>query len=529
MHIDVSAGQRFLGVRSRYRAGTKRLNGSHSIHLRLGVTFHAFSISGRIDPGSTSYGTDSPPPEENSNMQLPEHFKHHPHSCKPADIIPLDSSGPSDPPAVSAKSQPQDRPWAPFRCLADATLTYRWVSRRMANREVDEDLEHLRSDWAIDSNVTFRNHREMEKALDTQEGSVRVRVKHTEDDAQKPTIYHAVCQVVMALASLEPRSHNGEVLRFGDGVTRTAHPGVLIESMDFEEMAAWLAICNSRSNHPCPKCLVHHSDPHKLFERSERRSPQEMLRVPREAAKLHPTQREDLLKGYGLHNFIPFLLSFDHSDPYAAACCDLLHYFDRVNGAGTGTFGSYSKSTFNRRDSHHVLTTIRLAMSRTAAAAELMPRSHRTLDAETPHYAWLSVTTRPPNETRNMSTLARALQEVHEVCGKDFNFLVQHSLSHAIEDFMSKGTSRNMNTRVDKGFQQEIGLQDEREETMARVQMAIDDWRRSQKAVELDEGEQPIIPRVERDNIGTLEARFSDPSCLSPTGRDRKSGRSRVP
>jgi hypothetical protein len=48
------------------------------------------------------------------------------------------------------------------------------------------------------------------------------------------------------------------------------------------------------------------------------------------------------------------------------------------------------------------------------------------------------------------------IQEVYNVFGKDFNFLKQHSLTHAIEDFMSKGTSRNMNTRVGEGFQQEV-------------------------------------------------------------------------
>ncbi|KAJ7837854.1 hypothetical protein B0H14DRAFT_2362026, partial [Mycena olivaceomarginata] len=87
-------------------------------------------------------------------------------------------------------------------------------------------------------------------------------------------IYHTVCRVVMA--SLERRSRNGEAVRFGDGVTRAAHPGILIESMDFEEMAAWLAIRNSRNNHPCPKCLVHHEDLHKLFKCSDRRTSHSM-------------------------------------------------------------------------------------------------------------------------------------------------------------------------------------------------------------------------------------------------------------
>lgn len=86
--------------------------------------------------------------------------------------------------------------------------------------------------------------------------------RRAEYDRLKRKIYHAVCEMV--LASLEPRSRNGEAIRFGEGVTRIAYPGILIESMDFEELAAWLAIRNSQANYPCPKCLVHHEDLHKL-------------------------------------------------------------------------------------------------------------------------------------------------------------------------------------------------------------------------------------------------------------------------
>lgn len=106
----------------------------------------------------------------------------------------------------------------------------------------------------------------------------------------------------MVLASLGSRSRNGETLRFGDGVTRTAYPGVLIESMDFEELAAWLAIRNSRANHPCPKCLVHHQDLHKLSERSDRRTPDSMQAVLARTKYLTATEREEVLKSYGLQN-----------------------------------------------------------------------------------------------------------------------------------------------------------------------------------------------------------------------------------
>ncbi|KAJ7214958.1 hypothetical protein GGX14DRAFT_562985 [Mycena pura] len=85
-----------------------------------------------------------------------------------------------------------------------------------------------------------------------------------EYDRLKRMIYRGVCRLVMD--PLRELSHRGEALRFGDGVTRVAYPGILIESMDFEEMAAWLAIKNSTSLHPCPQCLVHKDDLHRLSQ-----------------------------------------------------------------------------------------------------------------------------------------------------------------------------------------------------------------------------------------------------------------------
>lgn len=51
------------------------------------------------------------------------------------------------------------------------------------------------------------------------------------------------------------------------------------------------------------------------------------------------------------------------------------------------------------------------------------------------------------------------VQEVSEEHDKSLNFLKQHFLSHAIKNFRGKGTSRNMNTRVGEGFQQEVAAQ----------------------------------------------------------------------
>ncbi|KAJ7040846.1 hypothetical protein C8F04DRAFT_948197, partial [Mycena alexandri] len=86
------------------------------------------------------------------------------------------------------------------------------------------------------------------------------------------------------------------------------------------------------------------------------------------------------------------------------------------------------------------------------------------------------------------------------------------------KDFMSKGTGRNMNTRVREGFQQEvekmyqktngknaerqIGLQDEREEVMAHIKMAIDKWHRAQKDNDLDDSEHTVIPAAIETFLG---------------------------
>ncbi|KAJ7261681.1 hypothetical protein C8J57DRAFT_1071747 [Mycena rebaudengoi] len=634
-------------------------------------------------------------------MQLPERFiyvKHHPHSGKPNEIIALDSAGRSDSQELAAKYPPNERPWAPFRCLADATFAYRCVSRRMANRDVDEDLELLRTEWADNTRVTFQHHRDMERALDAaREGNVHFHttqvslefegrelggtydieiqfrdpwevmkrwlrdetltpvstwfsqerylclegkvdfsnplyeepctgitwgavddmlpinekypacyvpahvwldkglvstkvkmhpfllrgcwiesatrngsgnggaallgfvlmpaalreidpktlkgVRRTEYDALKRKIYHTVCRVVMA--SLERRSRNGEAVRFGDGVTRVAHPGILIESMDFEEMAAWLAIRNSRSNHPCPKCLVHHDDLHKLFKRSEHRTSQSMQRVLRRAADLNVTEREELLKSYGLHNFELFLWTFNHSDPYAAASYDLLHYFDggkwgrhvwvsikeylQSNGIAS-RFNDHMNRFPRWRGLKHLPspTTIDYSEGQTfvdilkcalPCLVQLLPRNSclvRIVRAmqKVRILLGLSVTTRTRLDHLNnlVREYEQASNEVHEALGKDFNFLKQHSLSHAIEDFMAKGTSRNMNTRVGEGFQQEVekmyqktnGKNAERQakEAMARVRMAIDEWRRHQQDRDLEDSERTVIPAVSEISSG---------------------------
>ncbi|KAJ6563545.1 hypothetical protein B0H10DRAFT_2169171 [Mycena sp. CBHHK59/15] len=232
------------------------------------------------------------------------------------------------------------------------------------------------------------------------------------------------------MASLERQSHNGEALCFGDGVTCVAYPGVLIESMDFEELAGWLAIRNSTSLHPCPQCLVHKNDLPRLTKVFPERTTESMscalARAP--AGK---TDRNEHLKQYGLHDFEHFLLKFNISDPYQATSYDCLHFFDG------GIWG------------RHMWPLIKGYLQNNGLASKFNANM-----ANFPHWRDLKHISSPTTIDYSNDS-----QDVSETHNKSLIFLKQHFLSHAIACFKVKGTSRNQNTRVGEGFQQEIAAQ----------------------------------------------------------------------
>ncbi|KAJ7745564.1 hypothetical protein DFH07DRAFT_748846 [Mycena maculata] len=353
-----------------------------------------------------------------------------------------------------------------------------------------------------------------------------------EYDRLKRLIYHGVCKIIMA--SLQDRSHPGEALRFGDGVIRVAHPGVLIESMDFEELAAWLAIRNSRSLHPCPQCLVHKDDLHRLSRSYPARTADGMSAAAfAQAPTSSKTQRNDFLKLYGLHDFEHLLWSFAHSDPYEATGYDCLHFFDggiwgrhmwvllkdHLQTTGLATKFNSNMDKFPRwRDLKHISSPTTIDYSDGQTFLDILKCALPCLVQILPAKSCLIKLVRVMQRVRimlglkvtttsRMEILRKWITEyekdVSEEYGKSLDFLKQHFLSHAIQNFRGKGTSRNMNTRVGEGFQQEVAAQykktngknaehqismmDENEETMARIQMAVNEWFKSREDDEKDQ------------------------------------------
>ncbi|KAK6988973.1 hypothetical protein R3P38DRAFT_3331734 [Favolaschia claudopus] len=381
--------------------------------------------------------------------------------------------------------------------------------------------------------------------------------RRTEYDQLKRSIYHGVCRLV--LESLRRRSHCGEAFRFGDGVIRMGYPGILIESMDFEEVAAWLAIRNSRSLHPCPHCLVHRDDLHDLSLESESRTTESMVEALRQALQCDSrTAREDKLKQFGLHNFAHFLWKFAHSELYKAVGYDCLHYFDsgiwgrhiwalfkeylQEHGLSSA-FNEYMDQFPRWRNLKHLSAATKIDYSEaqtfvdilkciSPCISELLPRNSLLVRVarvmqKIRVMLGLDVTTRS-----RLDHLRTLILEYNNLCndiskdlGKSFDFLKQHFLSHAAENIQQKGTSRNMNTRVGEGFQQEvsalycktngknaehqISVLDENEETMARLDMEVQLWKDSQA---LESEFEPIPAAVPNQNthwkLGSAEKRI---------------------
>ncbi|KAJ7270543.1 hypothetical protein C8J57DRAFT_1065718 [Mycena rebaudengoi] len=383
--------------------------------------------------------------------------------------------------------------------------------------------------------------------LNTLSGSNR-----SEYDRLKRMIYRGVCHLVME--SLEQRSHHGEALRFSDGVTCIAYPGVLIESMDFEELAAWLGIRNSRSNHPCPQCLVHKDDLPRLTRTFEERT-QSMSRVLARAPA-GKTARNEYLKNYGLHDFEHFLWKFQNSDPYKAAAYDCLHFFDGgiwgrhiwpliklyLQNEGLASQFNANMANFPRwRDLKHLpspttidysdgqtfLDTLKCALPcivQILPAKSCLAKVIRAM-VKVRLLLGLEVVTETRLELlgKFISDYEKICKDVSETHDKNFKFLKQHFLSHAIKCFKAKGTSRNQNTRVGEGFQQEVSAQylktngkdaehqmsimGENEETMAQLDMKVDEWRKSREEDDAD----PILPSptMAHWKLGSADAQIS--------------------
>lgn len=139
------------------------------------------------------------------------------------------------------------------------------------------------------------------KVRDPADPSNRNTPQTLEFSRYKMDVYQKVLAVVFS--SLKFRSWRGSTIRCPDNQVRVFHPGILISSLDGKE-AAYFNTCRAAlANFPCPKCLVNKCDLHKITSQFELRTTPAMQAVVTRASKQNTkTEKENILKDYGLHD-----------------------------------------------------------------------------------------------------------------------------------------------------------------------------------------------------------------------------------
>ena len=141
----------------------------------------------------------------------------------------------------------------------------------------------------------------MSQIIDTSDPSSRSSAE-TEDFAHfKRDIYQKV--LAMVFKSLRRRSHVGDTHRCADGISQILYPGILIESQDAEEAAYFCGCRAAAATHPCPKCLVSHSELHEIFGKFKLRTPDNMRAALEQVASAKTKgEKQRILVKHGLHN-----------------------------------------------------------------------------------------------------------------------------------------------------------------------------------------------------------------------------------
>ena len=117
----------------------------------------------------------------------------------------------------------------------------------------------------------------------------------------KREIYHKVFRIIFETL-LRP-SNYGEAVNCSDALTRVLWPGVLIDSVDYQEAEILCAIRAALADFPCPKCLVYKLDLHLLTKPNTPRTTQSMMAIYHQGqAAATKAEKERIFQAHGLHD-----------------------------------------------------------------------------------------------------------------------------------------------------------------------------------------------------------------------------------
>ncbi|KAF8896734.1 hypothetical protein CPB84DRAFT_1681981 [Gymnopilus junonius] len=290
------------------------------------------------------------------------------------------------------------------------------------------------------------------------------------------------------LDSIRLHGKTGFLKTCGDNIVRWLWPIILILSADYEEQCVMTLIRGLGSNGPCPVCLVPPDELADLSKTFNLRTKENMMKIYKQAQELNATDKEELLKIYGLRDVENVFWDFKYCDPYQATSWDGLHAHDSgLFGAhilpelkrlvdvlgkeyaklldtqvdktprwsGLNHFREVMKMDFTDGGKFSDIAKLVLFAAYNILTKDESPEGYAILQLlrsylELHMYTSLSLHSESTIEAGEKALLAFeiARQEYSRVSPtKNWHFIKAHSHKHVFNDIMRKGVTRNFSTK----------------------------------------------------------------------------------
>ncbi|KAH6871585.1 hypothetical protein BKA70DRAFT_1130952 [Coprinopsis sp. MPI-PUGE-AT-0042] len=286
-------------------------------------------------------------------------------------------------------------------------------------------------------------------------------------------------------------SQSGCKVHCGDGLWRIIFPLILILSADFEEQCVMANTRGSRSNFPCPVCLVPTGEQWRVSTPYPLRTSEEHAATYAAVAKMSAEDREKDLKALGLRFVINVFWAMGYTDIYRALCWDRLHayhgglfsdhilkeFLDLLDDSDTSKRSLRTMVELalfpHWRDLNHFKELSKIKEFSDGRKYEdlskvLIYAAHNALDESltgsrrgfwllrlTCAYLELDMYASLRNHTETTLRQGRQallkweemLKEYQKVATKGWNFPKAHTHAHLFDDIEAKGVTRNSNTK----------------------------------------------------------------------------------
>ncbi|KAF8884263.1 hypothetical protein CPB84DRAFT_1750433 [Gymnopilus junonius] len=306
----------------------------------------------------------------------------------------------------------------------------------------------------------------------------------------KRVVWHEALREI--LESIRLYGQTGFYKTCGDNVLHWLFPIILILSADYEEQCVMALIRGLKGSMPCPVCLAPQLNLIDLSETYELRTKELMMKIYERAKKLNASEKEELLKEYGLRDVQNIFWEMFLCDPYQALSWDGLHahqsglfadhifpelkclvgllprwkekskqldrYIDETpHWRGLNHFSEVMKVEFTDGSKFGDIAKLLLYAAYDILTAKESPAGYallKVLRSFLDLHMYASLTLHFESMTKAGETalldFEKSLKEYSSIdidSDKNWNFIKAHSHKHVFNDIWRKGVARNFSTK----------------------------------------------------------------------------------